>query len=983
METKTPVLSKRNRSPLSPVLQEFSDEEMARDWTLSGADREELGKYRTHFQLFLAVQLCAVRLYGRFLHQIHEFSPRIINYLGRQLELPPALTVAVPERKATESEQRQQLLDYLGFRKFDEESQTQLTTWLEQQARLGVLPEDLLPQAEHYLLSHRFLFPGPSVLERLIIHTCAVVHDQVFATVGQRLSPELRQAMDHFLTVSEGEQRSHFYRLKEYPPAATISSLQTYVQRYHTIAAIELVEVEPHVMTPTFLEYLFKLTKRYSAADLKRFADHKRYTLMLGFLLETRKVLLDHLVQMHEQYLLDLCRHAKIVHEQQHRALRKRQKKAIDIVLATTSVFLDWPDEAPLSKQELWQQVDEGALREALEDLRTFKRLEERGYGDLLLARYPSLRKYFAEFLQLPFAAAPGSEPLLQAIELVRQLDAGIMKKLPPDAPTAFVPPELYRALRDQTGNINRNAWETGLALAIKDALRSGDLYLPQSKHHVSFWDLTLSETRWQEVRTTSYTALQQPSPQEIRAALTRQFHDATQTADERFVRDDFATIEDGHLKLKRDDKVLLLPAVTTLQKVLDARLPSIRIEQLLLEVDQQTQFSQHFTPLRGSQSRPQHFYRTLLATLISQATNLGVVSMSASVKGTTVDMLRHVLHDFVREDTLTAASAEIVNHHHSLPLSAVHGSGTISSSDAQRFGIRASSLLASYYPRYYGYYEKAIGIYTHISDQYSVFSTKVISCSPREALYVLDGLLENNTILQIREHTTDTHGYTEIIFALCYLLGYYFMPRIRDLKDQQLYRIDRPSNAGVFTSLLTKIVDLDIVEEQWDAMLRVALSLKQRTAPAHVIVQRLTNSFPSDRLSKAITNLGRIIKTEYILRYLTDPELRRTVQLQLNKGEYRHKLPRRIFFADQGEFTTGDYEEIMNKASCLSLVSNAILYWNTRKITDIVDNLRQHGAEVANNTLAHISLLPVTILRQSRRLWGREPLKAVNVANF
>jgi TnpA family transposase len=126
--------------------------------------------------------------------------------------------------------------------------------------------------------------------------------------------------------------------------------------------------------------------------------------------------------------------------------------------------------------------------------------------------------------------------------------------------------------------------------------------------------------------------------------------------------------------------------------------------------------------------------------------------------------MLRHMLHDLVREETLTAANAEIVNRHHELPLSAVHGTGTLSSSDAQRFGIRASSLLASYYPRYYGYYEKAIGIYTHISDQYAVFSTKVISCSPREALYVLDGLLENNTILKIREHTTDTHGFTENI---------------------------------------------------------------------------------------------------------------------------------------------------------------------------------------------------------------------------
>lgn len=90
--------------------------------------------------------------------------------------------------------------------------------------------------------------------------------------------------------------------------------------------------------------------------------------------------------------------------------------------------------------------------------------------------------------------------------------------------------------------------------------------------------------------------------------------------------------------------------------------------------------------------------------------------------------------------------------------------------------------------------------------------------------------------------------------------------------------------------------------------MIRTTTSLKERTAPAHVIVERLTNSFPSDRLAKAFTNLGGSIKTEYILRYITDKDLRRTVQLQLNKGEYRHNLPCWIFFANQGEFTTGDY---------------------------------------------------------------------------
>ena len=98
-------------------------------------------------------------------------------------------------------------------------------------------------------------------------------------------------------------------------------------------------------------------------------------------------------------------------------------------------------------------------------------------------------------------------------------------------------------------------------------------------------------------------------------------------------------------------------------------------------------------------------------------------------------------------------------------------------------------------------------------------------------------------------------------MFALCFLLGFYFMPRIKNLKDQQLYRVEKDVNAPVFAPLLTKTVDTAIIEEQWDAVMRLATSLKDRTTPAHVIVQRLTSSYPADRLSKAITNLGRIIK--------------------------------------------------------------------------------------------------------------------------
>jgi TnpA family transposase len=94
-----------------------------------------------------------------------------------------------------------------------------------------------------------------------------------------------------------------------------------------------------------------------------------------------------------------------------------------------------------------------------------------------------------------------------------------------------------------------------------------------------------------------------------------------------------------------------------------------------------------------------------------------------------------------------------------------------------------------------------------------------------------------------------------------------------------------------------------------------------------------------------------RISSSCSLTPYFNEEDLRHRVQLQLNRGEHRHSLARWIFFADQGEFRTGDYQEIMNKASCLSLVSNAILVWNTLQISRIVDTLRQTAPPLPSKT--------------------------------
>jgi TnpA family transposase len=583
-------------------------------------------------------------------------------------------------------------------------------------------------------------------------------------------------------------------------------------------------------------------------------------------------------------------------------------------------------------------------------------RLEEHGYTDELAARYGDLRKYFRAFLRLPFQAAQGSAFLLTAIEIVRAIDGGASDALLTTAPRQFIPTSWRKAVGPAGEPPRRALWEIALAFAIRDALRSGDLFLAASRRHVAFWNLVMGEREWANVRQDAYSRLSMPArPEDALGALRAAFDTAVGTASTGLPCNLFATIDSGELRLRRPDALPITQQVRKLRVAFASSMPQIRIEDMLRQVDQWTGLTRALTPLGGYEPRGDDTYRTLLAAIIAHGTNLGIAAMSGSIESMTADQLQHASQWFLRETTLKAANKAVVDHHHILPFSRIWGDGSLSSSDGQRFAVQRSSLLGAVYPRYFGYYDQAISLYTHVSDQLSVFATQVISCAPREAGFVLDGLLENDTLLRPQIHTTDTHGFTEQLFGLCHMLGIAFMPRLKDLADQQLYKLDKDADHGPLEPLFRGAVDAALISEQWDQLIRIAASLKDRTAPAHVVLQRLINASPADRVSKALTALGRVCKTIFIPHYIADEPLRRMIHRQLNRGEARHALARWIFFANQGEFRVGDYEEIMNKASCLSLLSNAAVLWNTVQMAGIAQQLRDAGNEIADEELAHV----------------------------
>jgi len=235
---------------------------------------------------------------------------------------------------------------------------------------------------------------------------------------------------------------------------------------------------------------------------------------------------------------------------------------------------------------------------------------------------------------------------------------------------------------------------------------------------------------------------------------------------------------------------------------------------------------------------------------------------------------------------------------------------GTSSSSDGQRFYMPRKALQQTYSPKLSDY---ALEFYSFVADDYAPFYSVPIECAERDAAYVLDGLLYNESDLVPMEHYTDTHGYTEINFAAFAMLGRKFAPRIRGIQHQRLYRIDRTRSYGALEPMVTKkdhTINPEPIENDWNRMRHFYASLKIGHVTASVALKRLVSLSKKNRFYQAKRELGRIFKTEFILEYLSKPSLRHRIRQGLLKGEQLHSLARQVFYRKRVKIYSRDLDE-------------------------------------------------------------------------
>jgi TnpA family transposase len=310
-----------------------------------------------------------------------------------------------------------------------------------------------------------------------------------------------------------------------------------------------------------------------------------------------------------------------------------------------------------------------------------------------------------------------------------------------------------------------------------------------------------------------------------------------------------------------------------------------------------------------------------------------------------------------IRDETYSKALARLVNYQHRQSFAAHWGEGTTSSSDGQQFRAGGRGEQAGQVNLRYGTEHGGL-FYTHVSDQYAPFYTKVINATVRDATHVLDGLLYHESDLKIEEHYTDTAGFTDHVFALCHLLGFRFAPRIRDLADRRLYVLDKGSTYPALGNLIGGTLNVRQMDAQWKEILRLATSIKCGTVTASLILRKLGAYPRQNSLALALRELGRVERTLFTLEWLQNPELRRRVQVGLNKGEAKNALARAVFFNRLGELRDRTFENQRYRASGLNLVVAAIVLWNTVYLERAIKELREAGQAVNDSLLTHLSPL-------------------------
>lgn len=957
------ILTARQRAALIDLPKDEAS--ILHHYTLSDHDIEII-RTRRHARnrLGFALQLCAFRYPGRLLVSGEVIPEPISRFIAAQLGEAVDELCRYAETDVTRRRHLVDLRQIYGFRMFSGHRARELKAWLAGEAESATTNHDLACRFVDECRRTKTVLPGISVIERLCADALVAAERRIDSAIVARLDEPLKARLDALLTEMVAGKVSRFVWLRQFEVGQNSADATRLLDRLEFLQEMNLSPDILWGIPPHRVSRLQRQGERYFADGLRDISSDRRLAILAVCAVAWRAALADAVIETHDRIVGKTWQGAKKLCDAKIADAKTAVQDTLRAFKSLGAALLDArSDGAPLDQAtELacgWERL-EGLVATAAEltDTMAADPLAHVGQG------YHRFRRYAPRMLRaLNIQAAGVTAPLLQASTLIAD------DEKPGERPVGFLRrgSKWHRHLNAQEEDGHR-LWEVAVLFHLRDAFRSGDIWVPHSRRYS---DLKQALVPAEAVKDIPRLAVPLDPEAWLTDRKTRMTDGLARLAKAaRAGAIPGGSIENGILKLDRLSAAVPEEADELVLDLYD-RLPAIRITELMQDVDTDIGFTETF--ISAQTGAPCKDQIGMLTVLLAEGLNLGLSKMAEATNTHDYFQLSRLSRWHVESDAINQALAMVIEAQSRLPMARFWGGGVTASSDGQFFPAARQGEAMNLINAKYGS-EPGLKAYTHVSDQFGPFATQNIPATVSEAPYILDGLLMNEAGRKITEQYADTGGFTDHVFAVTSLLGFRFIPRIRDLPSRRLYLFDPASAPNELRSLIGGKIREGFVVQNWPGVLRSAATMVTGVMPPSQLLKKFAAYPRQHELALALREIGRVERTLFIIEWLLDADMQRRAQIGLNKGEAHHALKNALRIGRQGEIRDRTSEGQHYRMAGLNLLAAIIIYWNTKHLGQAVAARQRAGLNCDPALLAHISPLGwAHILLTGEYRWRRQ----------
>lgn len=897
-----------------------------------------------------------IALYGyfkltRIFYEPGAIMPEDIAYIQSRYLFEPC-TLNPPHIK-TRIRYKRLIRDHFGYQSPDGTLQQKLKDAANKLITQLPTPKALFYALVELAVGYRYEVPSYTFLSKIITDAMNHRRNDIFGRLKSYSAHTALQPLELLIQTDETlPGRYVLSRFKKFSHSLKPSKIKEEVRTFETVRNIHtsiLNIIRDISLEENTARHYAQWVEKSDMHQILRKAKHKWQFDLICFVVHQIRIrsdqLCDILVQSVQSAKISALREHQNVYFLQRQSRSKASAEIADLVKnslipklhsiqKTIASNIDTEEKIRLIGEQVEAMIADEEEKKPYLD--AHEELEDHtGYYTILEIRSRKLQNRVSDIIKaLEFDEKESDKSLMKAIVHFKTTGANITTKLPMEFLGEEERNSLLQSSTDEPFRIS--LYKMFLFIAIADGIKSGSLNLKHSYRYRAFNDYLINMEEYHQFKA-DYLKLHQMESlhthENILKDLKGELDGIYRSVNSNIIKginSFFHAREDGSYmvhtpKLEKKDEDEGIGLYLPKEKF-------IPLIDVLRQIDRLSIYSAKFLHHTRTLHHRSPKSNALYASIIGYGCNISIPKMAKISKGISAHDIDHIRTWYLSPDMLQEANDAVLAFTESLDMPMLFRSNphkNHTASDGQKFNLSVDSLNSGHSFKYFGL-GRGSTRYTFSDESGRLFYTTVINASEREAAYVIDGLMHQE-VIQSDIHSTDTFGYSEVIFALTHLLGFMFAPRIKNFKDQQLYAFEPKKlyRDNGYTLLPVKQINSQIIEEQWEQILRLVLTIKERRVSASQLLKRLTSYSRKHKLYQALREFGRIIKTRFLLTYIDDVSLRQQIEKQLNKVENANKFSRAVFFGNSGEYFYATKEEQDIASNALRLIQNSIICWN------------------------------------------------------